>query len=318
MTTAQKPGPVPGTDFSEIDHPAATIEATAVTAWGLDYAWGWYPAFAQVLVSNQAAFVCRYLSEPGTKGINRAELAALEAAGIMVCPNWEVSGNDFTGGYNAGFSDGQAAAAALRALGAPAGTYCWYSIDAQTSDTTDTGNYLRGAKDGSAEYVAQLYGPYNVVEAAAAAGLGSSHWQTYAWSGGQLSSHAALYQYQNGVTIGGVSTDRDKALQPLGSGPWANLGGAPATDWTTEVIMSLPMLQQGSADHPGSIMYVHRAQALVKVIGQINGITAASGLATDGNFGASTKAGVQAVQSMFGITSDGIVGQNTWTKLIEG
>jgi|GEM_PF-1513191 len=197
-----------------------------MTQWGLDYAWGWTSSFAATLRSNGAQFACRYLSDPGGKGITLAEARLLESGGIIICPNWEVTGQDFTGGQSAGASDGQAAAAALRGLGAPAGTYCWFSIDTDTSDFAATNAYLRGAKAGTGSYIAQLYGSYAVVEAAAAAGLGSFHWQTYAWSGGKVSSHAALYQYQNDVMIGGVSCDRDRTLKQV-FGPWAHFAAAP-------------------------------------------------------------------------------------------
>lgn len=192
-----------------------------MTQWGFDFAWGYTPGFIAVLKANEAEFVCRYLSDPGGKGITAAEAQALIAAGIIVAPIWEVTGTDYTGGYNAGLADGKAAATALRGLGAPAGTYCWFAVDQGTTDTASTNAYLRGAKAGTAEFIAQLYGDFVVVEAAAAAGLGDCHWQTYAWSAGDISSRIAMYQYQNGVNVGGVSVDRTRTYKDL-SGPWAH------------------------------------------------------------------------------------------------
>lgn len=95
-------------------------------------------------------------------------------------------------------------------------------------------------------------------------------------------------------------------------------GQGPVTDWTETMIMALPVLQQGEQDAPGQIMYVHRAQALAKVIGQINSVTAASSLVTDGVFGPATTAGVKGIQQLFGVTQDGIVGPVTWHKLVAG
>lgn len=231
--------PVPGTDFDPAedppvssDHPLiAHADQAGITQWGFDYAWqSDTPAqLVSLFAVNQAQFICRYLSDavPGGKGIMSAEAQALQASGFIICPTWEVSGVDFTGGYNAGLADGKAAAAAMKGLGAPAGAYCWFCIDTGTSDFSSVVAYLQGAKAGTGAYIAQLYGSYAVVEAAAAAGLGSSHWQTYAWSAGKISSHAAIYQYQNAVTIGGISMDRDRTLQTL-TGPWATLGPVPA------------------------------------------------------------------------------------------
>lgn len=88
--------------------------------------------------------------------------------------------------------------------------------------------------------------------------------------------------------------------------------------WTETMIANLPALQQGAADHPGAVQYVHRIQALVAVIGDINHLPFASAVKADGTFGAATTAGVKAVQQFFGIAQDGIVGQATWTALVTG
>jgi len=233
------PMPQPGVDFDPAEDPPAgeahpmlakakALFGATTTQWGLDYAWeSDTPAqLAALLAVNHAEFVCRYVNDAGGKGITTAEVTALEAKGIIIGAIYETTGTDFTGGYNAGLTAGRNSLADMRARGAPAGSYCWYAIDTDTSDFTSTNNYLRGAKAGSGTYIAQLYGSYKVVEAAYAAGLGDKHWQTYAWSRGQLSSHAALYQYQNGVMIGGISMDRDRSLTHM-SGPWAHFTTTP-------------------------------------------------------------------------------------------
>lgn len=325
------PMPLPGRDFNEADHPAASegvleklkgLVGAGSTLWGFDYAWeNDSPAqIVSLLTSNSADFAARYLNDPGGKGINRAEAQALQAAGIMICPIWEYTGTDFTGGYSAGLADGKAAAAAMAALGATAGSLIWFTIDTDTSDFTDTNNYLRGAKAGTGSYIAQLYGKDTVCDAAAAAGLGGDHYQTYAWSGGRISPNAALYQYQNGVTIGGISMDRDRTLKTM-NGPWAHTGSTPQpppADWTEQMIMALPTLGANDLDLAGQVQYVHRIQALVRVIGQINSLPAAAVVATDGVYGPQTQAGVKAIQGFFGLSQDGITGQATWHHLVTG
>ena len=84
------------------------------------------------------------------------------------------------------------------------------------------------------------------------------------------------------------------------------------------MIADLPTLQQGSADKAGAVQFVHRAQALVKVIGDINKIPAASAVAATGTFDAATRQGVVALQKMFGLTQDGAVGPATWAALVAG
>ena len=64
--------------------------------------------------------------------------------------------------------------------------------------------------------------------------------------------------------------------------------------------------------------YVHRAQALVHLYGQITGLPDAASQMVTGNYEASTAACVRAVQGHVGITADGIVGPQTWSVLVTG
>ncbi len=323
------PMPRPGVDFDPAEHPPADENhpvmarisrlSAGITQWGFDYAWESPPVaqLLQLLNSNQADFVCRYINDPGGKGIDSTEAFALDAANIIIAPVYETTGTDFRGGYAAGFAAGGAAASLLRARRAPAGSYCWFAIDTDTTDYASTNAYLRGAKAATAEYTAQLYGKFGVVEAAFAAGLGDKHWQTYAWSHGQLSTRAALYQYQNGVTIGGISMDRDKTLTRM-SGPWAHFGAAPPPppDWTEQMIMALPTLGPGDTDLPGGTKLVHRIQKLVNGIGDWNSLGNVTQVTDDGVYGPATIAGVKRIQQFFGLPQDGITGPDTWRKLI--
>ena len=95
-------------------------------------------------------------------------------------------------------------------------------------------------------------------------------------------------------------------------------GGKPATSWTETLVNSLPALQQGNRDHPGTVQFVHRLQALVRVVGDINHLPGASAVKADGNFGQETWTGLLQVQKFFGLAEDGITGKLTWTALIAG
>jgi peptidoglycan hydrolase-like protein with peptidoglycan-binding domain len=130
-----------------------------------------------------------------------------------------------------------------------------------------------------------------------------------------------LWQFTDRFSVPGVGTcdcsvfhGTQAQLTSLAFG-----GSAPAppvTDWTEQAIMALPTLSQGSIDRAGTIQYVHRAQALVAVIGQINNVGPAKAVPLNGNFDATTKAGVVAIQGFFNLTRDGVVGPNTWKRLI--
>jgi len=105
------------------------------------------------------------------------------------------------------------------------------------------------------------------------------------------------------------------------SSDWLATGGqqpplVPA--WETAMMNALPTLQQGAQDHTGQVFFVTRLQALASAIGTVNNLPAASGLAEDGAFGPATAAAVEAVQQLFGITQDGIVGPQTWSVLVTG
>ena len=67
-----------------------------------------------------------------------------------------------------------------------------------------------------------------------------------------------------GITADGTQWT-DRALgrnldQSLLAGDF--FGGRPAASWTETMISNLPTLQQGNRDHPGSVQFVHRMQAL--------------------------------------------------------
>jgi peptidoglycan hydrolase-like protein with peptidoglycan-binding domain len=104
------------------------------------------------------------------------------------------------------------------------------------------------------------------------------------------------------------------------SSDWLAAGGQQSSvpAWETAMMNVLPTLQQGAQDHPGQVFFVHRVQALASVIGKVNSLRPASGLAEDGLFGPATAAAVKAVQQFFGIAQDGIVGPQTWSVLVTG
>lgn len=77
----------------------------------------------------------------------------------------------------------------------------------------------------------------------------------------------------------------------------------PTTDWTKKVIMALPTLKQGSSGTD-----VKRAQGLLTA----NGVA----ITIDGDFGPKTKTSTITFQKSKGLVADGIIGQNTWTKLL--
>jgi len=123
-----------------------------------------------------------------------------------------------------------------------------------------------------------------------------------------------------GITADGTQwTDRAHGRtldQSLLAGDF--FGSRPAASPTEALVNTLPTLRQGDADHPGAVEYVHRLQALVKVIGDVNHLAEASAVKADGTFGHVTFAGLLRVQKFFGVTQDGVCGQATWGALVAG
>lgn len=182
---------------------------------GVDYAWsGPSPA---ALAAAGKKFACRY-GGPGSDGkqLHADELAALQAAGIDVVANAEGSAAGFKG-TAAGESWATQARDHFGGLGMPAGRPIYFSIDwdAGSGDWAAIDAALAGAASVIGAAQVGVYGSYDTMAHCRAAGSARWFWQTYAWSGGRApASYVHLYQYRNGVTIGGADCDLTRALLP--------------------------------------------------------------------------------------------------------
>lgn len=119
--------------------------------------------------------------------------------------------------------------------------------------------------------------------------------------------------WQTGVVSG---TDRDvyfgpeKALRHwLAKYEPVHHHGIPA--WQEKAMNKLPTLKEGDRDRQGEVAYVRRVQSLLRGVWGYD-------VPVDGNFDAHTKAAVHALQTVFKVATDGIVGPLTWDVLITG
>jgi len=182
-------------------------------AYGWDYSW--YRPSDSTLTSNGVQFVCRYLSYDTTgKNITPTEYAHKLSIGIAVVLNWEWGANDALDGYSRGVQHATEAESQRQALGAPSNAPIYFSVDfdATPGQQAAIDNYLNGAASVIGHARVGVYGGYYVVERCYANGSASWFWQTYAWSGGSVSSHAHIYQFNNGIQ--GGQADENHALQP--------------------------------------------------------------------------------------------------------
>ena len=81
---------------------------------------------------------------------------------------------------------------------------------------------------------------------------------------------------------------------------------------------ALPTLSEGAVDQPGHVFFVHRLQALIRVVGEARGVADAAALTVDGDFGAQTGQALKGVQAAFGLAADGLAGPQSWSVLLTG
>ena len=110
-------------------------------------------------------------------------------------------------GRAAGVTDAKKADAQVKRLGL-VGIPIYFAVDFDGS-WGQVAAYFDGVVAVLGKARAGVYGSYSIVESAA--GTVDWLWQTYAWSGGRVSSKAHVLQWKNGVTIGGLDCDLDKA-----------------------------------------------------------------------------------------------------------
>jgi hypothetical protein len=159
-------------------------------------------------------FAVRYVG-PGSasKHLTAAEVRALAAAGIDVVANAEGAAGAFKTAA-VGKSWATSAWNAARALGMPVNRPIYFSVDwdADSGDWAGIDAALRAAAGVIGGDLVGVYGSYDVIAHCVSAKTAKWFWQTYAWSGGRQHPRANLYQYKNGVTIGGGDLDLTRAL----------------------------------------------------------------------------------------------------------
>jgi peptidoglycan hydrolase-like protein with peptidoglycan-binding domain len=162
-------------------------------------------------------FVARYLGN-SWKTFNKDEAKAITEAGLKLISIFEKSPlnvNYFTKAQ--GVSDAKEAESFANAVGQPHGTAIYFTVDydAQPSHFNDILAYLEGVRETLKNYKVGLYGSYSVMMAVK--GKVDYYWQTYAWSKGKVADHIHMHQYQNGVTVAGVSLDRNDIKKDPGA-----------------------------------------------------------------------------------------------------
>jgi hypothetical protein len=173
--------------------------------------------------------VMMYLSPTPGKNATVAKIRGYHRVGVGVLLGWESYAARSLEGEAAGRADASSALAQLEALEKGCGYSCGpvaivFAVDfaATAAQFPEICGYFRGAKGvlDHAGLRTGVYGDDAVVEMLAKAGLTSTEWQTYAWSGGRLSPHADAFQWLNGQHMGGASVDFGSVLHVDELGVW--------------------------------------------------------------------------------------------------
>jgi hypothetical protein len=171
-------------------------------------------AVANDLKAQGITFVCRYLvpANMAWKRLTKIEAEAMTTAGIDILSIFEKQANSAAGGRDAGLSDGAAALAEARTIGQPEGSAIYFAVDydalPKEFDTIEA--YLKAAESAITGYKVGVYGSFALCEEMSKRGIPHC-WQTYAWSHGEKSSNANVYQYQNNAVISGITCDLDES-----------------------------------------------------------------------------------------------------------
>jgi len=183
---------------------------------GIDCANPLTAAQAKALSAAGMGFAARYLVPESLawKRLTRAEAEAITAAGMQIISVFETAANRAAGGASSGNADGLAALKEAKFIGQPQGSTIYFAVDydAQPADYGAIEQYLRAASAQITGYETGVYGSFAVVEEMAKRGACTHFWQTYAWSRGNKSGRANVYQYQNDTRLVGVSLDLNESF----------------------------------------------------------------------------------------------------------
>lgn len=229
---------------------------------GIDYSSG-MPNLAAAKAAGYG-FVVRYAATT-QKGITKAEVDKLHASGLGIALVYESYAGRAKEGRVSGVADGKTALTNARAIGFPDSRPIYFAVDynAPIADYVLIDAYLGGVASIIGASRVGVYGSYAVIEHCQSAHTAQWLWQTYAWSGGKISTYAHFRQYLNGTTVGGASVDLNETYKE-DFGAWFKSSLSVAQQWAIDNgILNEPV----NWDAP--VTYKILAWALLKAKGKV-------------------------------------------------
>lgn len=197
---------------------------------GIDCATPLTAELAKEFKADGYDFVARYTVPEGSwKALTAEEVANIVDAGLYIVSIFETTANRALKGAKAGMYDAEVAVGICKGFGQPAGTPIYFAVDfdAQGNQYAPIVDYFMAAKEvlTGHGYTIGGYGSYSVIEMLAAKGI-PFLWQTFAWSHGQRSAKAQLFQYKIDTVENGIGVDYN--VSNGAAGGWMPVVEAPA------------------------------------------------------------------------------------------
>lgn len=222
---------------------------------------------ASLFAKDGFTHALRYLVPSGFKRLTKAEAQVITDAGMKIVSIFETTADRCKGGTANGIEDGKTALMCALQIGQTLGSAIYFAVDyeALPSDMPAIQAYLNGFALNLQGYEVGVYGSFAVIEAMRA----KHSWQTLAWSHGQKSPLANIYQCDcgpaaNGLPMHGMNVDLDDILG--GEGSW-NLNMIPVVE-ANKLIDTIHTLLPFISDQVKKDELHRQAQYLRTVSGQ--------------------------------------------------
>lgn len=195
---------------------------------------------AKILHNLGYTVVMRYLV-PDTyyKHLSENEARILTDNSFKIGVVYETTGQTPKRGISAGEHDAEEALKCAKALNMPNTACIYFAVDYEpitTNDFYNISNYFIGVKSVLGDtYKMGVYGNFAVVEWLARQNICNCYWQCVAWSYGNLSASATMYQHTWNKSKAGILVDENIIYKDVGFWNYNSVENSPVKNITAVV-----------------------------------------------------------------------------------